>query len=467
MEDNIMKDLEVIDDPKTKAVLLKILKEKDSNTEKIVDQKVKEKLDAAGVTDEDLALSDRRAMLDRKKVNSVAQLWKNNGFIDGAQDQVSFADLAKMDLQYQKKMRDNFSTDHPLLIPRVIANIAREAIPPAMVLTPLLQRVNYQTGAQIVFPSWGGVGPAADLAEGQEYPERSMELSGSVTATIGKSGLAVKITEEMVRYSQYDVMAMHFRAAGRSLAMWKERKAANLILDNGRTILDNAGGTTRTTTGRDAAGAYNGTLTLDDIFYVYGDMVNNGFTPNCIIMHPFAWKIFAQEGISRAFGFINGVANGMWQLPQGSPAQARQWSVGSNGLNNVSTVTNPEHLATTFSNVPSIFPTSFRIIVTPYMTFDSTTSRTTIAFADVNELGILIVDEEVQTEQWNDPSKDIMKVKFRERYAMAATNNGYGIGLLKDISLDRSYDFHDRVTLPITGGLTDALTKDTGNYTNI
>jgi len=444
-------------DAEQKQVLLKMQK----NMQALVDKQVKEKLESAGLSEDALSLgpTDRKLLEDQKKLQSAEAIWRNNGYVKGASGRVSLSDLMNKDIALTKVMRDNFSSDHPLLIPRVISNIAREAIEPNLVLTPLMQRVNYSAGAQVVFPAWGAI-HAADIAEGSEYPERSMELAGHVTATIGKSGVAIKISEEMVRYSQFDVMSMHFRAAGRALARWKEKKVANLILDNGLSIIDNTGAGTKSSTGRAADGSYNGTLCLDDIFYAYGTMVNNGFTPNCLIMHPFAWKIFAQEGIARAFGFINNNSSMMWQLPQGAPGNAPSFGPGGqNGLLNSTYASAPSQLATTFTNVPSIFPANFRIIVTPYMTFDLATNRTTIALCDVNELGVLIVDEELRTEEWNDPSKDIMKVKFRERYALAVLNDGRGIGLMKDISLNRSFDFSDKISLNLTG-LVHSLTGD-------
>ena len=47
------------------------------------------------------------------------------------------------------------------------------------------------------------------IPEGGEYPERKLEVAGTVTAFIGKSGVKVRITDEMLRYSQYDVMSMN------------------------------------------------------------------------------------------------------------------------------------------------------------------------------------------------------------------------------------------------------------------
>jgi hypothetical protein len=286
-----------------------------------------------------------------------------------------------------------------------------------------------------------------------------MELAGQVEATIGKSGVAIKVSEEMMRYSQFDVVSMHVRAAGKALARLKEQKVVDLITaDYGNAIFDNEVSTVKTTTGRDDSGAYNGTLTLDDLFYAYAVMVDRGFPANTLIMHPFAWQIFAEEAISRAFGFVNGVSPLMWQTAQGSPGNAgNPWRVG--GLNQNTYVTSPEEIATTFTQVPSIFPTNFSIVVSPYMPYDASTNRTDIVFCDRNELGILVVDEEVVTDQWDDPSKDIRKIKFRERYGLAVQNDGNGIGLMKHIKIGKGYDFADKITYQITG-LTNPLSHD-------
>jgi hypothetical protein len=246
---------------------------------------------------------------------------------------------------------------------------------------------------------------------------------------------------------------MNVRAAGRALARLKERKVADLISTQGTILVNNDGGASfRRTTGRDFAGAYNGTLTLDDLFNVWGVMVNSGFMPNTLIMHPFAWKIFSEDGLSKLFGFQNGMQNMLYQLPQGNAGNAPSWA-NQTMLNKNSYVTNPQDIATTYTRVPSLFPTQFNIIVSPYMPFTASSNKTDIVFCDINELGILVVDEEVTSDEWTDPSKDIMKMKFRERYGLAVKNDGRGIGILKNITIAKNVDFANRLSVdfPITG----------------
>jgi hypothetical protein len=86
------------------------------------------------------------------------------------------------------------------------------------------------------------------------------------------------------------------------------------------------------------------------------------------------------------------------------------------------------------------------------MPYDATQNVTDMILCDSSELGVLVVDEEVTTEQWNDPSKDIMKVKLRERYGLGSVNNGQGTGLIKGVSLDPSFDFTTNHNVSFTTG---------------
>lgn len=425
--------------------------------------KIAEKVDAVNVKD-DLDFDNTPELKkDRANLKKMDYLWRNNGYLDGTRSKdrrVTLEQLLDKDKEVTKMMRDNFSTDHPLLIPRVLTTLIREAVEPEYVLTPLMTRVSYSHGTRVSFPTFGALnGAAIDLAEGEEYPEATMEMGGQTDCIIGKSGIALKVTEEQMRYSLFDIIGMNIRACGRALARHKEIKVANLITTNGTALIDNTDAAVKSSTGRGANGGYNGTLTLDDIFYAWATMVNTGFIPNTFIMHPFAWKIFAEDGISRLFGFTNGQPGMIWQLAQGSPGNAPQWR--QTMLNQNTYVDDPENLAKTFTRVPSLFPTSFNIIVSPFMPFTESTSVTDIVMCDINELGILVVDEDVASDEWTDPARDIKKMKFRERYGLAVKNDGRGIGLLKNIKIAKSVDFADRIDLTFnTGDLASPITGD-------
>jgi hypothetical protein len=436
MEDNLF---DVFDNEEQKKVLLDLKAE-------IERSKESKDEDILGFGDTPLARKDR-ANLDK-----IRKVWTKNGYLDNSSEQITIDQLLEKDVAATRIMRDNFSTDLPLMTPRVISTLIREAIEPALVLTPLLQRINYSHGTRVSFPTFGALANgAADLAEGEEYPEGTMEMGGQTECIIGKSGIALKVTEEQKRYSQFDIISMNFRAAGRAMARLKESKVANLIVNNGIILIHNESSDYPSSTGRNASGSYNGTLTLDDIFKAWSTMVDSGFMPNTLIMHPFAWRIFAEDGMSRLFGFNQGDRSMLWQMPQGNAGNAgAAWN--QTALNRNTYVSNPENIATTFTRVPSLFPTNFNIIVSPYMTFNVSNNTTDIVFADINELGIMVVDEDITMDEWNDPARDIMKMKLRERYGLATVNDGRAIGLLKSIKIAKSVDFVDRISVDYTTG---------------
>ena len=350
------------------------------------------------------------------------------------------------------KITDALSVpDAPLLFPKVMSNIVREAAEPLLVGTSLLQRISYQYGQTITFPAVGAL-TAADIAEGQEYPEQRLAMGGAtVTASIGKSGVAVKVTEEMLRYSQFDVLGMHLRAAGRALARHKEVKIFNMIKALGVCVFDNAQPTRSlkgVTTGRSITGAPNGSLTMDDVFDCFAQVMTQGFMPDTLLMHPLTWVMFVKDPTLRAFAMMSGgstfFANWTGQVNQQYAANANQGGLGIGAGQNIVEGGGPSGLTVTPTGdynpqmnsgptLPSYLGMSFRIIVSPFVPFDPRRKLTDIFMFDSRELGALIVDEEVTTEEFLDPKVEMRKIKLRERYGVAILNEGQGIAVMKNV----------------------------------
>ena len=375
------------------------------------------------------------------KYENAYKIWTNNGY-ENQEDQ--FDSLKKDQKITYGDLCDALSTpDASILIPKVISNIVKEAIEPLLVGISLLQTIRFSAGQQITFPAAGAF-TAEDIPEGGEYPERKLEVAGTVTAFIGKSGVKVRITDEMLRYSQYDVMGMHIRAAGRALARHKETKIFNMILNEGTTVFDN-NVTNKQTSGRDAVGAGNGTITLDDLLVMYSKIVAQGFIPNALLMSPLGWLVFARDPILRAFGFANG--GPIFTPLQGQAGLAKSWYQG--GMNVGPTAAAP-NVASTYANVPNLFPAPLRIIVSPFCSYTAasgaTAAKTDIMMCDTNELGILVLDEEVMTEEWDDPNRDIRSIKFRERYGLGILNEGKAVAIAKNVNIVRAYDMEDALS---------------------
>ena len=248
-------------------------------------------------------------------------------------------------------------------------------------------------------------------------------------------------------------MGMHIRAAGRALARHKETKIFNMINNLGVTVFDNDV-SNKQTSGRASDGSGNGTITLDDILVMYSKIVENGFIPNALLMSPLGWLVFARDPILRAFGFANG--GPIFSPLQGQAGLANQWYQGGK---NVGPVATAQYTASTYANVPNLFPAPLRIIVSPFIPFASasgaTAAKTNIIMCDTNELGILVVDEDVATEEWDDPARDIRSIKFRERYGLGILNEGKAVAVARNVNIVRSYALDDMLTWQAgTGALT-------------
>lgn len=355
------------------------------------------------------------------------------------------------------ELRDAIATPNaPLWLPKTVTNIVREAIEPLLVGTSLLTRIQYVPGMQIAFPTMTGVLHAADVMEGMAYPERQLTIGGSeAQARIGKSGVAIAITEEMVRYSQFDVIGMHLRAAGAALARHKEQKVFKLINDSGVVIFDNHQPTNSllgVTHGRSLTGAGNGSMTLDDIFDMYVQIQMQGYTPDTLLVHPLTWVMFVKDPMTRHFALT--AAQGPWfnrWTGNVTSASATNWGTfgglgrgagqnfipgGNAGGATPTALTeiNPNMNTAPIIPAPGLgFP--LRILISPLVPFDIANKVTNIFMFQSGELGALVEDESVTMDEWTDQSVDMRKMKFRERYALAMLNEGQAVGIAKNVKV--------------------------------
>ena len=216
-----------------------------------------------------------------------------------------------------------------------------------------------------------------------------------------------------------------------------------MINNEGVTVFDN-NVANKQTSGRDSSGAGNGTITLDDLLVMYSKIVERGFIPNALLMSPLGWLVFARDPVLRAFGFANG--GPIFTPMQGEPGLARSWYQA--GMN-VGPVASAPYVASTYANVPNLFPAPLRIIVSPFISYTSasgaTAAKTNIIMCDTNELGIIVVDEDVTTEEWDDPNRDIRTIKFRERYGLGILNEGLAVAVAKNVNIRRAYDLDDKL----------------------
>lgn len=368
-------------------------------------------------------------------------MWRNGGkCLDG--DKMAFEDaLAVPEAGY--------------FIPRVITNAIQEAVEPLLIGPSLLTRLQFQPGTFINLPIMGAIDGDFDMAEAEEYQEIRVTIGpGTAITNIGKTGLAVKFTEEILRYSSFDVVTMHTQAAGKALARYKEKKVFEMLLNEGVVTHDNKNPATAqfgATTGRGLTGTANGSLRMEDLFEAYSAILANGFLPNTLIVHPLTWLMFVQDPVLRAFALQNG-GGSFFQGWQGNPGRHDFPSAfGGRGMSGAQGIVQP-HAAghagaqdspsslETFSQnlnsapqLPGYFGFPMRIIVSPFVPFDTSNNSTNIIMADGDELGYYIEDHPLVVEDWTDPKNDILKIKMKERYTLETKDEGLGIAVLRSV----------------------------------
>ena len=382
---------------------------------------------------------------------------------------------------YKKFELRDLVTEEDLMrfIPQTVETVVRETIEPNLfIVDRLFQRITIERGSRVQIGALGAL-EAGRVGQAGEYPERTLDLDGGdmIAITTDKYGLKISLTEEVLMENQYDVINVWLRAAGKALARLKERNAAKLINEMGYKIFDNVAPTAAyfgSTHGRDITGAANGSMTVTDVFEMYAYLLNRGFTPDVLLMHPLAWKTFMTDTEMREV-VLNG--NTVSHVRQPNGGKGPDWGTSHMGYGLRTTATGRETtsgnnvkgpsawlqtlnpLGATFNIAPRYLPTPLEVIVTHYVPFvygAKGTERmdsgcaTNVIMVDSSNCGVIGQSEMVKTDRWVDPERDITNIKMRESYGMAILEQGKAIAKASNISIARNYNFENMNSQTLT-----------------
>ena len=326
--------------------------------------------------------------------------------------ETAFAEDGHIDDTNRVTISEAFATpDAPILFPRVINRTLREAAEPQLLVTPLLSTVRLGQGRSLEFPAVNAI-QAAEIPEGQEYPEQALAFAKQIEGKVSKKGVKVAFTEEVIADSLWDIVGLHVRAAGRAMARLREQIALQRFKEAATVVFDNAG-SEDDTTGVGATGTANGSLTWDDVVDMAAVLVAESHVPTDFILHPLMWAVFLRNSVFHAGGSNYQTA---WNYRVGEP--------GSN-LNNTA-------------------PLGLNVIVSPFVSFTgrsgATPAKSDVFLIDRNEVGVMLIKDDMSTDEFNDPTRDIRSLKMKERYDIIMLGDGEGITVAKNVNLVRSYD---------------------------
>lgn len=319
------------------------------------------------------------------------------------------------------KLQDFLSTPSAqILLPKITLGAMREVAEPMYIASQFLQKVRLKSGTTMVFPSIGTIARAYDVAEGQEIPEETMDWQtheGS-EVKVGKVGLRLRFTDEMISDSQWDIVAMMIKAAGRALGRHKEKKAFTAYSKHGHTVFDNKSANPELhTSGCDINGDLNNTLAAEDLLDIMIAVMANEFNPTDLIMHPLAWTAFARNELTGGL-MINNQMGGSVASKQYPKGQSFQMG--------------PE-------SIQGRLPFAFNVNLSPFANVDKKEKLFDITCLDKNNVGVLLQKTDLTTERFDEPARDVQNMKFVERYGIGVLNEGRAVVNAKNISMEKSY----------------------------
>ena len=341
--------------------------------------------------------------IDKKNVEDIQKAM--NGEV--VRDMISFKDfLATPSAQ--------------ILIPKVTLGTMREVSEPMYVASRFFNTVRLKSGISMVFPSIGTIARAYDVAEGQEIPEETMDWQAheGTEIKVGKVGLRLRVTDEMISDSQWDIVNMMIKAAGRAMARHQELKAFTALRNHTHTIIDNSSDNPELhTTGLDANGNLNNTLSAEDLLDILIAVMSNEYNPTNLLMHPLAWTTFARNELTGSLA-VNNQAGGV--LSSKAYPKGGSFKMG------------PE-------SIQGRLPFAFTVDLSPFAPLDKTNKTFDLFCLDKDNVGVELRKTDLQMEKFDQPSRDIQNIKFTERFGLGVLNEGRGVVSAKNISMEKSY----------------------------
>jgi hypothetical protein len=326
-----------------------------------------------------------------------------------------------LDDQTRVTIKEAFGTpDAPILFPKVISRTLKEAAEPVALVTPLFSTVRLGKGRSLEFPAVNAI-QAAEIPEGQEYPEQQLAFAKQVEGKVSKKGVKIVFTEEVIADSQWDIVGLHVRAAGRAMARLKEQIGLARFKDAATTVFDPDN--SLPLTGRDINGAINQSISWDDMIDMAAVLQAELHAPTDFILHPLMWPLFLKSA--------------PFHVP-GMPPMGWNYSLSSKeGVAN------------------SAAPFGLNVILSPFVSFTAkvgaTAAKSDVFLIDRNEIGSILVKDDLSTDEWSDQTRDIRSLKIKERYDIICYGDGEGITVAKNVRLVSNYDVY------VTRSLTSAI----------
>jgi hypothetical protein len=317
-------------------------------------------------------------------------------------------------------LREALSTpDLSQFLQTTIIDVIKDTAEPMYIASKMFKRVGITEGRSIIFPAMSDI-IAYEVPEMGNYRQEVVEIvtsSSTTEVSVKKIGLIVRVSDEMISDSQWDVIGVMLQKAGRAMARYKEEWCFKEFLRHGHVVKDPlmAGDPVVDPDGLLAVHGLaadrktpNDTLSVEDFLDLMIGNIANGYQTTDIMMHPLVWPIFAK----------NPLLDKLSVAAFGGPGNS---------------------ISITPDAVQGKLPFAVNVTLSPFVKFDHLNKRFDMFIVDRNEVGVMLVKEDISTEQWDNPERDIRALKVKERYAPGILNNGKAICVATNIKWDQTY----------------------------
>lgn len=331
------------------------------------------------------------------------------------------------------------TTDVVKLIPKVIEGQLREAAEPEYLATKFMNIVHVDGGNSVtyVIPVVGEL-VAGEVSEAGRYPEDQTDFNtvenGQLEIKVKKIGLKVRISEEAISDSSWDIYGINVRKMGQAMGRYKERWCFNSFSNHGHAVFDNNLRTQMPeagTHGRAEDGSMNDTMTVEDFIDMVLALMSRDQTPTDIIMHPLCWTIFARNAMI-GNGMTYGALGGQFVHPWG----ATQTTPGFAGL---SADMGPQKFILTPQDTQGRLPMPLNVEFSPMVNFDKVNKKYDMYCVNRSNVGVIAERDALSTDNWTDPERDMRLLKVKERYGVGIMDNGCGIVVARNLAIAPTY----------------------------
>ncbi len=348
----------------------------------------------------------------------------------------------------------------------VIETYIRSPISPLAQISSLFDEIDMVNSVEIDVKSFGSF-DVGEVAEGGTVPMRIFDVNAAgerLALGFKKYGVGIGLTDEAIKADNWGFLAHWMKEARNAFIRNRERKAMVAIDLKGMILQDNNGqsllGPTR---GRSMSGAFNGTISPADLAMDLAWAQMREIYYDTIMINPMAYmlfKLYFNQSSTKLPSDVNFYKPSRGAAAPGWPSSSNKFYKRAPGTFGNPSMTDPLGLlengfpnlamyGATFEDDLFNVGSPIKIIVSPWVPYKLITAGdakdkylTNLYLIDSNNVGAFFNRSGPTVTEWKQAANDVNFWKIVEYFGIGIYNRGNGVGIIKNIVVDSSYDIN-------------------------